>query len=244
MLITSTAGLKIKGGLFQQWKGQQYLQNYHESVSSPVDIYKIQPNDYLFIHVTSIEGKNTDFFNSPITTNVGYTENNQMLVGYYVSDSGHIQFPFIGKLYLQDKTLEEARIVIEKEVNQFVGQVNINIKLMNNTVSVMGEVNYQGTYRITKAKLTVFEAITLAGGFTDYAKRNKIELIRNTTNGPVIQTLDLSNKAILNSDLYYVYPNDLINVTPMRAKTWGIGPSFSLAVLTTILTTVLLIRSF
>jgi len=193
--------------------------------------YKIQPNDYLFIDISSVEGKNTDFFNSPISTNSGYTENNQILVGYYVSDSGYIQFPFVGKLYLKDKTLEQARVVITNEVKKFVGQANINVKLMNNTVSVMGEVNFQGTYRITKAKVTVFEAITLAGGFTDFAKRDKVELVRNTVNGPVLQTLDLSNKAILNSDLYYVYPNDLINVIPMKAKTWGIGPTFSLACL-------------
>ncbi len=206
--------------------------------------YKIQPNDYLFIYITSIEGKNTNFFNSPIATNAGYTENNQMMVGYYVNDSGYIQFPFIGDLYLGGLTLEDASVVIGTEVKKFVGEANINVKLMNNKVSVMGEVNFQGSYRITKAKLTVLEAITLAGGFTDFAKRDKIELVRNTPNGPVLQTLDLSNKAILNSDLYYVYPNDLINVLPMKAKTWGIGPTFSLAIITSALTLALLIRSF
>jgi len=164
----------------------------------------------------------------PVTTNAGYTENNQMLVGYYVSDIGYIHFPFTGDVYVWGKTLDECRIIMEEKVKQYVGKVNVNVKLMNNTVSVMGEVNFQGNYRITKAKLTVFEAITLAGGFNDFAKRDMVQLVRNTAHGPIMQTLDLSNKEILNSDLIYVYPNDLIYVQPMKAKTWGIDlPSHS-----------------
>jgi len=127
--------------------------------------YRIQTNDYLFIYITSVEGTNTDFFNMPIATNAGYTENNQMLVGYFVSDTGYIHFPFMGDIYVLGKTLDEAREILEKEVRKYVGEANVNVKLMNNTVSVMGEVNFQGTYRITKAKLTVIEALTLAGGF-------------------------------------------------------------------------------
>lgn len=205
--------------------------------------YKIQPNDYLFIYITSVEGKNTDFFNMPVTTNAGYTENNQMLVGYYVSDSGYIHFPFTGDVYVWGKTLDECRSVIEEQVRKYVGNVNVNVKLMNNTVSVMGEVNFQGNYRITKAKLTIFEAVTLAGGFTDYAKRDMVQVVRNTANGPVIQTLDLSNRAILETDLIYVYPNDLIYVEPIKSKTWGIGPTFSLALLTSALSIVILIQA-
>jgi polysaccharide export outer membrane protein len=205
--------------------------------------YKIQPNDYLFIYITSVEGKNTDFFNMPVTTNSGYTENNQMLVGYYVSDSGYIHFPFTGDVYVWGKTLDECRIIMEEKVKQYVGTVNVNVKLMNNTVSVMGEVNFQGNYRITKAKLTVLEAITLAGGFNDFAKRDMVQLVRNTAQGPIMQTLDLSNKEILNSDLIYIYPNDLIYVQPMKAKTWGIGPTFSLALLSSALTIVILIQA-
>jgi polysaccharide export outer membrane protein len=166
-----------------------------------------------------------------------------MLVGYYVSDSGYIQFPFTGDIYVRGMTLDECRNIIEEKVKRFVGIVNVNVKLMNNTVSVLGEVNFQGNYRITKAKLTVFEAVTLAGGFTDFAKRDMVQLIRNTSDGYLVQTLDLSNKDILGSDVIYVYPNDLIYVQPMKAKTWGIGPTFSLALITSVLTLVVLIQA-
>jgi polysaccharide export outer membrane protein len=205
--------------------------------------YKIQPNDYLFIYITSVEGKNTDFFNMPVTSNAGYTENNQMLVGYYVSETGFIHFPFTGDVYVWGKTLDEIRVILEEQVKKFVGIVNVNVKLMNNTVSVLGEVNFQGNYRITKAKLTIFEAITLAGGFSDFAKRDQVQLVRNTVNGPIVQIVDLSNKAILQSELLYVYPNDLIYISPMKAKTWGIGPTFSVALLSTALTLIILFQT-
>ena len=214
-----------------------------EDQSGIEGIYKIQPNDYLFIYITSVEGKSTDFFNMPVATNAGYTENNQMLVGYYVSDSGYIHFPFTGDIYVWGRTLEECRQLVEEKVKKYVGNVNVNCKLMNNTVSVLGEVNFQGSYRITKAKLNVYEAITLAGGFTDFAKRDKVQLVRNTTKGPLIQILDLSDRELLNSDLVYVYPNDLIYVQPMKAKTWGIGPTFSMALISTVLTLIILIQT-
>jgi len=76
---------------------------------------------------------------------------------------------------------------------------------------------------------------------SDFAKRDKIKLVRDTPNGPIVQRIDLSDKVILESDLYYVYPNDILIVEPMKAKTWGIGPTFSFALITGALSLVVLI---
>jgi len=205
--------------------------------------YKIQPNDNLYIGVTSVEGVNTSFFNPPLASNTTYSESNQVLVGYYVNDNGFIYFPFLGELQVQGMTLDEARDVLTERIKKYVNQPIVTIKLINNTISLIGEFNSQGTYRITKAKLTVYEAVSMAGGFTPFAKLNKVKLVRQTTGGPIIQTLDLSNKEILHSDLYYVYPNDLLYAEPMKAKTWGIGPTFSLALFTSLITIYLLLKT-
>ncbi|MBU2649622.1 MAG: polysaccharide biosynthesis/export family protein [Bacteroidetes bacterium] len=205
--------------------------------------YRIQPNDNLYIGVTSVEGVNTAFFNPPLASNTTYSESNQVLVGYYVNDEGYIYFPFLGELQVQGMTLDEARDILTERIKKYVNQPIVTIKLINNTISLIGEFNSQGTYRITKAKLTVYEAVSMAGGFTPYAKLNKVKLVRQTTDGPIIQTLDLSNKEILLSDLYYVYPNDLLYAEPMKAKTWGIGPTFSLALFTSLITLYLLLKT-
>ncbi|MFO8128930.1 MAG: polysaccharide biosynthesis/export family protein [Bacteroidales bacterium] len=208
--------------------------------------YKIQPNDYLYITIHSLEDKNTEFFNPGDDVNTGFNRTNQMLVGYYVNDSGNIHFPFLGKVQLWGQTLNEARKTMEKRVRAYVKEPVVDVKLINNTISVLGEVNKEGTYTITKAKLSVYEAITMAEGFTSFAKRNDVKVIRTTKKGTIIQTLDMSDKRLLGTELYYVYPNDLIYVEPMKAKTWGIGPTFSLYLissLSTLVTLYLLIKS-
>lgn len=202
--------------------------------------YKIQSNDNIYIGVSSVEGINTSFFNPALASNTTYSESNQILVGYYVNDEGYIHFPFLGDVYLKGKTLDEARELMTEKLKKYVDQPMVTVKLINNTISLLGEFNSEGTYRITKSKLTIYEAVSLAGGFTPFAKRNKIKLVRPTADGPMIQVIDISTDQILKSDLYYVYPNDLIYAEPMKAKTWGIGPTFSLALFTSLITLYLL----
>lgn len=212
-------------------------------------IYKIQPNDYLYINITSLQGINASFFNASGGGETGGSSvnaENQNLVGYYVNDSGYIYFPYVGNVYLWGKTIDEARRIMENQIKKFLKEPVVNVKLLNNTISIIGEVNNQGTYAINKAKINIYEAVTLAGGFTDFAKRSKVKLIRGSKRGSKVQIIDMSDQRIVDTELYYVYPNDLIYVEPMKAKTWGIGPTFSLALLssiTSLITLYVLIRT-
>ncbi len=205
--------------------------------------YRIQSNDNLYISVASVEGVNTAFFNPALASNTTYSESNQILVGYYVNDAGYIHFPFLGDVYVKGKTLDATRLIMTEKLKKYVNEPMVTVKLINNTISLLGEFNSEGTYRITKSKLTIYEAVTLAGGFTPFAKRNKLKLLRQTADGPLIQIIDVSSDKILHSDLYYVYPNDLLYAEPMKAKTWGIGPTFSLALFTTLITLYLLFKT-
>jgi len=210
--------------------------NYEDSV------YRIQPNDYLYINITSVEKKITNFF-EPVTAVNYITGENQSLTGYYVNDKGTIDFPYLGKIYLKGQTIEEAVETVRKESTKIIGNCRIEIRLINNTISVMGEVTKQGLFRITKSKVNIYEAITLANGFTDYAKRDQVKVLRTVRGAKTLYMVDLNNGKLIGDNMFYVYPNDVIYVEPMRAKAIGLTPTFSLSIITTLITFVVLVQS-
>lgn len=208
------------------------------------DNYTIQPNDALFISISSIDKKTTEFFNSLGGENLNYNPDNQMLSGYSVSDSGTIYLPILGEIYLLNSTPKDAREIIEERLKPYVSNAKVIVKLMNNTISVLGEVNFQGNYRVTKSKLSIFEAISLAGGLTDYAKLDNIQVIRDTGNGPEVFAIDISSKDVFDYKSYYIMPNDIIYFKPMRAKSFGVNSSVGVITsLTSVLTLYLLIKT-
>lgn len=210
--------------------------NYEDSV------YRIQPNDYLYINISSVEKKITAFFD-PLTAVNYISGENQALTGYIVNDKGYIDFPYIGPVHLQGQTLEESVVTMRVATAKFVGTARIEIRLINNTISVLGEVEKQGIYRITKSKVDIYEAITLASGFTDYAKRNKVKVLRTVDGERKLYMVNLNDGKLISKNMFYVYPNDVIYVEPMRAKSIGLTPTFSLSVITALVTMVVLFQS-
>lgn len=216
--------------------------NTFEGTNYTDSIYRIQTNDYLYISITSVQKKTTAFF-EPLTAVNYITGENQSLTGYAVNDGGYIDFPYIGKIHLQGQTLEEAIITVSDASKSLVGTARVEIRLINNTISVMGEVVKQGNFRITKSKVDIYEAISLANGFTDYAKRNKIKVLRTTNGEKKLYLVNLNDGKLIGKNMFYVYPNDVIYVEPMRAKSIGLTPTFSLTLITTVITLVVLIQS-
>jgi len=203
-------------------------------------IYRIQPNDYLYINITSVEKEISTFF-APNTAINYITGTNQALTGYYVNDDGTIDFPYLGRVHLQGQTIREAVETLRTASKGFVKRARIEVKLINNTISVMGEVVKQGSYPITKTKLTIFEAITLAEGFTDYARRNRVKVQRNVDGKDKLYVVDMISGKLTGKRMFYVFPNDVIYVEPMKAKSIGLTPTFSLAILTSVATLLVLI---
>jgi polysaccharide biosynthesis/export protein len=198
-------------------------------------IYRIQPNDYLYISITSVEKPITQFVEPVAGINYLNSEN-QALVGYHVYEDGSIYFPYLGIIYLGGLTLREARDTLKVHAMPLIKRCRIELTLINNTIYMLGEFVKQGTYNMTRNKLSIYEAITLAGGFTDYAKRNKIKVMRTEHGVRKMYLVDTRSGNQVGKNMFYVYPNDLIYAEPMRAKSIGITPTFSLAVLTTLVT--------
>jgi polysaccharide export outer membrane protein len=175
----------------------------------------IQPFDNLHIQVSSIDEKTANIFGSRGSASSPTDIN---LVSYTVNQDGYITFPFVGEIYIQGLKLQEAREKIEKEVGEYLTKISITVKFVNNTVAVLGEVARPGEYVFYRDQITIFQALSLAGDFKDYGDKKNVILIREIKNKISYHYIDLTDKNIVSSNYYYIFPNDVIVVKPINAK--------------------------
>jgi polysaccharide export outer membrane protein len=156
------------------------------------------------------------------------------ILGYLVDESGNINFPFVGNINVGGLTTAKAAEKIQKALDDYVAKTSVTVKYIDNQVTIMGEVLHQGVYSFIQDKLNIYEALGLGGGLTQYGDRKKIILIRNE--GPKIMhyRLDLSDSQIASKDYYYILPNDVIIVEPLRA----LSSSYQNITYTTILSSI------
>jgi polysaccharide biosynthesis/export protein len=191
----------------------------------------IMPFDKLYIKVISTDPNTSQMFNSTEEMRSGVTNG---VLGYLVDEAGNVNFPFVGNINVASITLAQASEKIQKAMNDYVPNTSIIVKFIDNQITVIGEVERQGLYSFTQDKLNIYEALGLGGGITRYGDRKKIILIRNEGKNIMHYRLDLSDSKITNKDLYYVLPNDVIIVEPMKA----VSSSYQNITYSTILTSV------
>jgi polysaccharide export outer membrane protein len=180
-------------------------------------IKRIQPFDNLYIKVLSIEAETARIFsNETVMNGPGFDVN---LISYTVNEKGLIDFPFVGEIDVNNLTLKEAKEKIEKELSQYLSNTSITIKFVNSNITVLGEVKMQGQFPFFKDQINIFQAIGYAGGMTDYGDKSKITLIREDNNGNIKYNLvDLTDKKIVETDYFYLQPNDILIVEPIKTK--------------------------
>ncbi|MBN2524302.1 MAG: polysaccharide biosynthesis/export family protein [Bacteroidales bacterium] len=174
----------------------------------------IQPYDYLYIKIYSLDERTSQIFEQDVR--YGYAD--EQLISYEVSDKGYINFPFIGNIILKDLTLEEARNKLEQELNKYLTNISIRIRFVGNKITVLGEVKNPGNFTFFDEKITVFQALALASDVSDFGDKTKVTLVREKDNVITYQYLDLTNKKIAESENYYLLPNDILIVDPVRTK--------------------------
>jgi polysaccharide export outer membrane protein len=190
------------------------------------------PFDKLFIKVLSIDPQTSQIFNS--SDEMRFGSGNNGVIGYAVEETGNINFPFVGDIKVVSLTTSQAADKIEKALDDYVTNTSIIVKYIDNQVTVIGEVQRQGVYNFTQDKLNIYEAIGLGGGLTRYGDRKNIVLIRNQGEKIMHYRLNLSDSKIAGTDYYYIIPNDVIVVEPLRA----ISTSYSNITFTTVLTSI------
>ena len=184
--------------------------------------YKIQPGDNLFIRATSIiDEKNSVLLNGDARGNYLTSDASIYLNSYTVNKEGFIDYPLTGLVEVKNLTVEEAKEKLQNVLSKYVKETSLIVKLSNFDLTIIGEVTHPGKFKIYQSEIGILEALALAGNVTNFAKTDNVKLVRRTDNGSEIITLNVGNADILSSPYYYLKPNDILYVEPMKAKQWG-----------------------
>lgn len=235
-----------------------YLNNLPESGGEqyfPMEYpdYKIQNRDILYITAKAMNpaGNIVDILKGPEAVSgisLMESESSIFLNGYDVKIDGNIILPVIGTIHAEGKTLEETRNILQEEFNKKYKNAVAECKLLSFKFTVIGEVNLPATYVNYNNYLTVLEAIGRAGGVGDFGDRHKILVVRPFNKGSKTYTLNLQDKQILTSEAYFLLPNDVVIVQPLRNKIFSMNlPTITFIISTvtsTITMTLLLIYYF
>ncbi len=165
------------------------------------------------------------------------------MISYLVNDSGYVDFPFVGQIYVEGLTILEAKSAVQNALSQFISNVAVVVKFVGKNVTIIGEVNRQGEYPIYSDYVSIFSALGRAGGIGDFGNRENVTIIREEDGKTSFHYLDLTDKRVAVSDFYYVKPEDIIVVHPLKQKSFGFA-TFPHSLLLTGLSTVIIVWSF
>jgi polysaccharide biosynthesis/export protein len=190
--------------------------------------YKIRTHDQLLIQFNSFEGSTGDFINQNQGNQSGanrfqYDPPTVYFNSYSVSDSGFIKLPILEEVPVVGLTTTEIQNLLDEKLKPYLRLAATNVKLGNRRVTLMGEVQRPGVQYLYNEKNTLLEAISLAGDFTPFSDRRKVKVIRQTDTGVKSVYLNLNRSDFLATSFYYVQPNDVIYVQPLKAKSFDVS---------------------
>jgi len=211
--------------------------------------YTLKSGDVLYVQILTQDPNVSNLFNNrgfsgASATNLFSSDASFYLYGYSVNDSGAIRLPVFGKIPVGGLTIQQAQDLIQTETDKQLNDGLAVVKLLNYKITVLGEVNRPGVYTNFKDNISIFEGLAMAGDLTVYAERNKIILVRQTNDGVKTIRVNLQDKNIINSEAFYLVPNDMIIAEPRKGKIFSMNsPNISIY-LSIISTTLLLLNVF
>lgn len=214
------------------YKSALYMQEsdkFNETSKSQLYDFRIMPKDELTILVSTTDpeasapfirkfGQSKEFGGTSTTGMQGAN-----LLNYLVDNNGCIDFPVLGMVKVVGMTTRECEAHFRELLKPYLKEVpNVTVSTSNYKFSVLGEVGAPGTYSTTNEKMTVFEALALAGDMTLFSVRDDVQLMREDATGKrQIYTLDLTQADIANSPYFYIQQNDVFYVKPTKSKVYS-----------------------
>ncbi len=241
-LAVLTSCVSLKKSIYLQGNLAKELSKVDKAYNPLRSDYLVKPNDNLYIRVTSTDERTSAFLNFDVRSTTGRIDTPMAatLAGYRVETDGSINFPFIGKIQIAGLTLAEVRNKIQDAVSKYLDDSNVDVKLLNDNISIIGEVNEPGRFLLYAEEINILEAISLAGDMTDFANRKEVHLIRKNGENPQIIKINILDDNIMYSSFYYLKPGDIVYVPPRRLKTWQLS-SIPINLLFTLLNTGILV---
>lgn len=186
----------------------------------------IQPNDLLYIYVESSTPESAIQFNQETnrqvrsTTGTVTSSGNASNLGYLVNQDGDIVFPILGRLHVAGLTHRELASMLEQRLigEGYITDPVVTVRLLNFKVSILGDVSHPTQLHIDGERVTIFEALSMAGDLTIYGQRKNVTVVREENGTRTIGTLDLSSKDVFTSPYYYLHQNDMVYVEPNKRR--------------------------
>ena len=187
---------------------------------------RIKPLDRLTIVVNSkdpelaVPFNSATSYNSLTGTNVSSAANSQALQMRTVDENGMLEMPVIGKIECKGKTRSELAQAIAKKIidGGYINDPTVNVQFADMKISVIGEVARPGHYDVTRDKISIFDALAMAGDLTIYGQRENVALIREENGMRTVHYFDLKKPDILASPYFYLQQDDVVYVTPNKYK--------------------------
>ena len=215
--------------------------------------YRVQINDILNIRIKVLDQDNVTIFNPVGEGELSASSAERAYFdGFMVDLHGNIRIPELGKINVLGYPTEAIEGLIKEKLleEQFKETANIfvTVKLAGLRFTVNGEVGKPGSITLFQERVNVFEAIANSGEIPVTGDRKEVQIIRQYPQGQQIHTLDLTDINVMNSPYYYIQPNDIIYVKPLKQKTWGTGTTGReslttiISILSLLTTTILIIN--
>jgi polysaccharide export outer membrane protein len=216
-----------------------YMQAPDKQIPSYADTlsfedYELRMGDRLYVYVYSLDENVSKMYNAGGTgsnirqqMSVGTMSGSYDLYTYLVDDNGEIDFPTVGKLYVRGLTTRDVKHKLEEELGKLLQEipgystVSVEVNIVNRSFSIIGA--QSGRYAINKEKMTIFEALAMAGDLGEFNSRKEIKLVREKEGVTTIKTFDVRSEDIVNSEFYYIEPNDIIYIRQIPGYSFGIN---------------------
>lgn len=198
----------------------------------------IQPNDVLAIQVSSLNPEATSFFNPYTVINAAgqttgtlnqFTQPLPYTTGYLVSDDGTVELPLVGKIVVKNLSNAQAANQIREKLTTYLKEPTVNVRNQNFRISVLGEVNRPSIFTVPNERITLPEALGLAGDLTIYGQRKNVLVIREENGKRAYTRLDLTKRSVFQSPYYYLHNNDVIYVEPSKSRLVAADRTYQLA---------------
>ena len=216
----------------------QDISSYHLDTIIQKYELRISEDDLLSIIVSSRNPELVEPFNlRKLASSSNFSNDNEL--GFLVDSNGNIDYPVLGKIKVVGLSRSELQDLIKNELIEqgHIKDPIVTIQFLNFKISVLGEVNRPGNFKISGNRVTLFEALSLAGDLTIYGKRDRIIVVREKGGKRMVAINDIRSSEILNSPYYYLQQNDIVYVEPnnTRAQQSGINQNMSVSAVVSVL---------
>ena len=217
-----------------QEPGKNGIPHYADTLS--YEDYELRIGDRLYVYVYSVDERIDKMFNassggvssSQMRHSMGGAGGSYDLYTYLVQDDGTIDFPMVGHIPVRGMTTREVKRYLENQISSFIKgygdyqMMSVEVNIVRRSFSVISD-RGSGTFNIQKEKVTIFEALAMAGDIGDFGDRSKVRIVREKEGSTFVKEFDVRSKDIINSEFYYIEPNDVIYIQRIKGQSFGVN---------------------